>query len=182
MTAGASRTLTRDDLRSLFENATRSVFRLETLQGYDAPGEAERVQAFMSGQESWRRPADDESLRMIRETTAQGIVWSRVHVLEKPLTDYLRFELAAYHENETAGEAVWIADRGAHPDLAGLREDFVLIDDRAGVLFRYDQAGRRLAWERIADDHLDRYRRHRALALARAVRLAAYHAGAITQD
>lgn len=182
MTAGASRTLTRDDLRSLFEGATRSVFRLETLQVYDASGEAERVEAFAAGGEGWQRPADDESLRMVREMTAQGVVWSRAHVLEEPLTAYLRFELAAYHENEAAGEAVWIADRATHPDLAGLREDFVLIDDRVGVLFRYDHAGRRLAWECIADDHLDRYRRHRDLALAHAVRLTAYHDRATTQD
>jgi hypothetical protein len=175
MTAGASRTLSRNDLRSLFDGATRSVFRLETLQVYDAPGEAERVQTFAAGREGWQRPADDESLRMIREMTAQGVAWSRVHVLEAPLTAYLKFELAAYHENEAAGEAVWIADRATHPDLAGLNEDFILIDDRVGVLFRYDQAGRRLAWERIADGHLDRYRRHRDLALTCAVRLTDYH-------
>jgi hypothetical protein len=176
MTVGASHTLTRDDLRSLFEGATRSVFRLETLQVYHAPGEAERIQAFTAGREGWQRSADDESLRMIRETTAQGVAWSRVHVLEEPLTDYLRFELAAYHENEAAGEAVWVADRASHPDLADLHEDFALIDDHVGVLFRYDQAGRRLAWERIANDHLDHYHRHRDLALAHAVRLTDYHA------
>jgi hypothetical protein len=166
----------------LFEGATRSVFRLETLQVYDAPGETERLQAFAEGRDGWQRPAEDESLRMIRETTAQGVGWSRVHVLEEPLTDYLRFELAAYHENEAAGEAVWIANRATHPDLAVIDEDFVLIDDQAGVRFRYDHAGRRLAWERIADDHLDHYRRHRALALAHAVRLTDYHAHATTQD
>ncbi len=182
MTARASRTLTRDDLRSLFEGATRSVFRLETLQVYDAPGEAERRQAFAAGREGWQRPADDESLRMIRETTARGVAWSRVHILEASLTNYLKFELAAYHENEAAGEVVWIANRATHPDLADLNEDFVLIDDHVGVLFHYDHAGRRLGWERIADDHLDRYRRHRDLALAHALRLTDYHDHSTTQD
>jgi hypothetical protein len=174
MTVGVSRTLTRDELRALFESATRSVFRLEAQQVYDAPGEAERRQAFVAGREGWQRSPEDESLRMVRETTARGVAWSRVHVLEEPLTDYLRFELAAYHENEAAGEVVWIANRATHPDLAGLNEDFVLIDDRVGVLFRYDQGGRRTAWERIADDQLGRYRSHRDLALAHAVRLVDY--------
>jgi len=170
-----SRALTREELGALFEDATRSVVRLETLQAYDAPAEVERRRAFAAGREGWQRSAADESLRMIRETTARGVAWSRVHVLEEPLTDYLRFELAAYHENEAAGEAVWIADRATHPDLADLNEDFVLIDDRVGVLFRHDQAGRRLGWERIAEDQLGHYRRQRDLALAHAVRLVDYH-------
>jgi hypothetical protein len=176
MTVRVARRLTRAELGALFEEASRSVFRLETLPVYDAPGEADRLRAFLAGRDGWQRSPDDESLRMIRETTARGVAWSRVHVLEEPLTGYLRFELAAYHENEAAGEAVWIADRAAHPELADLTEDFVLIDDRVGVLFRYDQAGRRLGYERIADDHLDRYRHHRDLALARAIRLVDYHA------
>ncbi len=176
MTVGTSRALTRDELRALFEGATCSVFRLETLQVYDAPAEAARRQAFAAGREGWQRPDDDESLRMIRETTAQGIAWSRTHVVEEPLTDYLRFELAAYHENEAAGEAVWIADRATHPELTDLNEDFVVIDDRVGILFRYDQLGRRLGYERIADEDLDRYRQRRDLALAHAVRLVDYHA------
>jgi hypothetical protein len=176
VTVGGSRGLSRAQLRELFEGATSSVFRLETLQLYDAPSEAERRQAFAAGREGWRRPDDDESLRLIRAMTARGVAWSRAHVVEEPLSDYLRFELAAYHENEAAGEVVWITKRAAHPDHAGLTEDFVLIDDRAGVLFRYDAAGRRLGYERIADQDLDRYRRHRDLVLAHAVRLADYHA------
>jgi len=176
VTVGTSRVLTRDELRALFESAGHSVFRLETLRVYDASGEAERQEAFAAGREGWQRSGDDESLRMIRETTAQGVAWSRAHVLEEPLTDYLRFELAAYRENEAAGEAVWIADRTRHPELADLTEDFVLIDDHVGILFHYDQLGRRLGYERIADDQLDRYRQHRDLALAHAVRLVDYPA------
>jgi hypothetical protein len=181
MTVGGSRELSRAQLRELFEGTTSSVFRLETLQVYDAPSEAKRRQAFAAGREEWRRSDDDESLRLIRETTAQGVAWSRAHVVEEPLTDYLRFELATYHENEAAGEAVWIANRAAHPEPSSLTEDFVLIDDRVGILFRYDAAGRRLGYQRIPAEDLDRYRRHRDLALAHAVRLADYHAST-TQD
>jgi hypothetical protein len=176
VTVGGSRGVSRDELRELFEGATSSVFRLETLQVYDAPSEAERQAAFAGGREGWRRSDDDESLRLIRATTAQGVAWSRAHVVEEPLTDYLRFELAAYQENEAAGEAVWVTNRAAHPELASLTEDFVLIDDRAGIRFRYDAAGRRLGYERIADADLARYRRHRDLAVAHAAPLADYHA------
>jgi len=175
MTVGAGRVLTRDELRALFEGAIESVCRLEAQQIYDAPGETERIEVFLAGRDGWQRPPDDESLRMIHETTAQGVAWSRVHVIEEPLTDYLRFELAAYHENEAAGEAVWIASRATYPAFASLTEDFVIIDDRIGVLFRYDQHGWLLGYERIADEDLDHYRRCRDLAFAHAVRLVDYH-------
>jgi hypothetical protein len=65
-----------------------------------------------------------------RRRTAR-VAWSRAHVVDHPLTPYLRFELAAYAENEQGGEQVWIADRAAHPGLAGLVEDFVIVDDEA---------------------------------------------------
>ena len=69
----------------------------------------------------------------------------RVHVVDLPLTAYLRYEMAAYRENIDAGEEVGIAVRSWHPDLAALTEDFVLFDhggeDEAMVWMRYDHQG-----------------------------------------
>lgn len=42
--------------------------------------------------------------------TDKGKEVSRVHVLRSPLTDYLRYELAAYPGNITAGESIGIID------------------------------------------------------------------------
>ena len=43
---------------------------------------------------------------------------------DRPLSAYVRYELAVYAENVAAGEEVRIADRSAHPELGestGLR-------------------------------------------------------------
>ena len=51
---------------------------------------------------------------------------------------------------------MWIAERAAHPGLADLTGDFVLVDDEAGVWFRYDERGRLVGYERVAPEDLDR--------------------------
>jgi hypothetical protein len=68
-----------------------------------------------------------------------------VHVVDVPLTPYLRYEMAAYRENLAVGEEVFIAARPWHLDLAGVMVDFVLFDPGIGrqavVWMRYDAMG-----------------------------------------
>ena len=134
------------DLASCFDRFRFSAFRLETLSAYDAPAEAERIAAFREG-----RPMPERSvrtspwLRNVAETTAAGKRWSRIHVVDHPLSDYVRFELATYRESEAAGEVIRIAERRADPALASLRRDFWLFDaetDRPfAALMDYDDVG-----------------------------------------
>ncbi len=172
--ASASAAMALDDLRELFEGATHSVFRLETLPVYEVGEDIERQRAF-AAEGCLPPPSPDRMafIRRMRERT-ERVAWSRVHVVDQPLTAYLRYELAAYAENEQGGEQVWIAERAAHPGLADLTEDFVLVDDEAGVWFRYDELGRLLGYERVAPEDLGRCRQQRDLALAHAVRLGEY--------
>lgn len=71
-----------------------------------------------------------------------GVRWSRVHVLDHPLSDYCRYEIWGYAANQAAGEQIYLADRGAHRDLESLREDFWLADDAIAVRMVYDAQGR----------------------------------------
>lgn len=173
--AAAPAAMSISDLRDLFESARRSVFRLETRAAYDVGDDLERARAFA---EAGRLPAPTAERRAfihrMRERTAGGVAWSRAHVVDLPLSPYVRFELAAYAENEQGGERVWIAERRAHPGLAELVDDFVLVDDERGAWFRYDDAGRLLGYERLGPVEVERCRQHRALALAHAVRAHAY--------
>lgn len=78
---------------------------------------------------------------LVREAVASGARVHRVHVVDLPLSDYLRYELAVYPENIAAGEDVRIADRAAHPGLTELRTDFWLFDDSVVVWLRHGGDG-----------------------------------------
>lgn len=166
--------MTTADFSRVFREFRRSAFRLETLQRYTVPGEAERLRAFQQTGRVDRDPETDPWLRQVREDTAAGKRYYRVHIVAQPLSDYLRFELASYAHNVTAGEEINIADRVAHPDLEQLHEDFWLFDDSTVVAMAYDVEGCWLDAYYAPAAALDDYRRRRDLALAHAVPLAEY--------
>src|SRR5215218_4342598 len=101
--ASASVAMALDDLRQLFEGAKRSVFRLETLPVYEVGEDIERQRAFAA--EGRLPPPSPDRVAFIRrmQERTRRVAWSRVHVVDQPLTPYLRNELAAYAENERAG-------------------------------------------------------------------------------
>ena len=89
-----------------FENATRSIFRLETLQHYAGDPNFDRFLA----RKTWR---DTESKRhwvnLVRRRVGQGVCMQRVHVVTEPWSDYIRFELTwSYPPNVAAGEDIRI--------------------------------------------------------------------------
>jgi hypothetical protein len=87
--------------------------------------------------------------------------------LDRPLTEYLRFELLAYQENAAAGEEIRLAERDVHPALAALRSDFWLFDDTIAVPMQYDEEGHFVDFHvTTAPDVVERCRRERDLALA----------------
>jgi hypothetical protein len=144
------------DLRALYQSFTSSALRLETRQHYDVPGDEGRQRAFREGRPLPVRPGKQATLQLIAEAVAAGEQIGRVYVVDRPLTEYVTYELAgAYPENVAAGETVRITDRAAHPDLAGLTRDFVLFDadtDHAvAVFYDYDPDGRLLGYERSDD-------------------------------
>jgi hypothetical protein len=142
-----------DELQRMLRKVERSVFRLETLSSYTAPGEADMLHAFNEGRPlPPRGPDTDPWLRMVADSVHAGRRWSRVHVLVRPLSDYLRFELLGYQGNVAAGEDVRIADRATVPEtLSVLTRDFWLLDDVLAVVIKYDGDGRRLAMEPTRD-------------------------------
>jgi len=169
-----------DAFYRLFEAFASSAFRLETLQAYAIPEEAGLVADFLAGKPlpDWT-PENNEFMAQLAADTAAGKRWQRVHVIDLPLTDYLRYELAAYRCGAAAGEDIRILDRAEHAAFADVREDFWAFDlddpTRAAVaVMRYDPDGRFLGVDRGED--LDRYRRLRDLAWAHAIPLGDYSA------
>ncbi len=122
---------------AVFDRFQATAFRLETLPRY-AGDEGEEFAIFLAGGLLPERSTRTVPwLRRGADTTAAGAQWRRVHVVSRPLTDYLRFEMVGYQANVGAGEDVRIADRDTHPELAALRRDFWLFDaDTLGTRHR----------------------------------------------
>lgn len=119
--------MTPAELGACFDNFTATAFRLETLQHY--AGEEDRLEAFSLG-----LPLPERSVRtspwlarIAVGTAAEGKRWQRVRVVEEPLTEYTRYELASYVESQAAGEEIRIARRPPIPPTS-LRGDFWLFD------------------------------------------------------
>ena len=66
--------------------------------------------------------------RIALTTLEDGRAWQRVRIVDEPLSDYTRYELAGYVESQAAGEEIRIAPRAAAAPLAVLERDFWLFD------------------------------------------------------
>jgi hypothetical protein len=160
------------DLGSAFQNLSASWFRLETLQAYDVDVEHESFAEFLrTGRLD--SPGDVEWRAMISGHVAAGRSLRRVHVVEEPLTDYVRYEIAEYVRNHDAGEDIRLlpVPVGEWPEGLPHATDFWLLDDgqptESAWAMEYDDAGRFLGVARVEDaDLIDTYRQWRDTALA----------------
>lgn len=129
--------------RTFFDSFKREAFRLETHPVYDMTSEREEYEQFLStGQ--LQIPGDDPWLKRVRHFRATGRWIGRVHVLTRPLTDYLRYEFAVYRHTVQAGEDIRILDlsNGSNPDLPSY--DFWLFDESFVVHMNYDDHGKQV--------------------------------------
>jgi hypothetical protein len=100
-------------------------------------------------------PGKRDDLELIAALKQASRAVQRVHVVSRPLSDYIRYELTAYAENAAAGEDIRIADRSAHRELGDLGEDFTIFDAGTSgasvILFRYDGGGRLHGYRHATD-------------------------------
>lgn len=167
-------------LADAFHDLTTSWFRLETLQAYDVEAEQDSFAEFLrTGRLD--SPGDEDWRAMIAGHVAAGRTLWRVHVVEEPLTDYVRYEIAEYVRNHAAGEDIRLlpVERGEWPQDLPRDTDFWLLDDEqpTGTAWSmsYDAAGGFLGAELVRDPELiATYRRWRDVALAQATPLQDY--------
>ena len=169
-----------EEFDSYFDRFATDVFRLENLQQYAVSEEDARLKAFRTGTGRPVRSVRTEPwLARIAVTTVAGKKWERVHVVDHPLSEYLRYELVGYVESQAAGEQIGIADRASDDSLSALGDDFWLFDgdspDAYAVLMSYDEAGHFVGFEHTADAAvLERCRKERELAVRHAIGLNEY--------
>jgi hypothetical protein len=145
--------VTEEEFAALFDTFQHTAFRLEALQTYDAPAEADAVRAFREGLPRPERSVRTSPwLRRVAVSTAQGKQWSRVRVVAYPLTEYTRYELVGYVESQAAGERIQLADVERVGDLG---PDFWLFDagtpHARAVLMRYTADGKIEGFDLVTD-------------------------------
>jgi hypothetical protein len=138
--------------RVFFDSFQREAFRLETHPVYDMTSEREEYEQFLATGEL-RIPNDDPWLVRVRQFRASGRWIGRVHVLRRPLSDYLRYEFAVYRHTVRAGEDIRILDLTTQPDPGLPGQDFWLFDEYSVVRMDYDGQGRQTGRELL--EHTD---------------------------
>jgi hypothetical protein len=130
----------------------RRVFRLETMDYYDAENEREPYRQFLAGKAvdpAWREPWK----RLVREVRASGRVMQRVKVISEPAGDYARFSLLhGAPASVEAGEDVRVLTRKRSFEEWVAFYDYWLFDDDLAAILVYDASGQVTRIELTRDD------------------------------
>lgn len=144
-----------------FDTFKRSAFRLEALEFYTIPEEAEFFARYMAGEKKSPVGFNGEWVDVLNHTRKRGAVVTRVRAIRAPFHDYLKFEVAwGYTINLLAGENIrsvpesFLLSTGR--EVQSLK-DFWLFDNSICYLLEYDVVGRFLGVTRVQDDDLQRY-------------------------
>ncbi|MEU9193882.1 DUF6879 family protein [Streptomyces hundungensis] len=140
-------TISTDEFGKLFQTFEREAFRLETLDDYSGSSNPEMLRAFLAGEP---QPAhyNQRWVEDVRASTQAGKRMYRVHVVTRPLTDYLQFELGwGYTKNQTAGEEFFILDVTNRENPVSGIPDFWMFDETRVVSMNYRKDGKFLGAE-----------------------------------
>ncbi|MFJ4941521.1 DUF6879 family protein [Streptomyces albidoflavus] len=159
-----------------FENFQREAWRLETLPEYRVPQEAEEIAAFLSGElidpHTYSNEYTDDLKRVRREGKTKG----RVHIVTRPLSDYLRYEFMYYQPHAWAGEDIRILDVTGRPNPLEGVQDFWMFDRTEVVLMNYESDGTQINRE-IYEGDVSRFIEYQRIALAESVPFEEYVKG-----
>ncbi len=155
-------------LGDLFDTFEHEAFRLETLDDYSKSGNVDAYRAFLAGEQQ----SVDYNARWVEELrshTSKGKRVYRVHILSRPLTDYLRFELGwGYRKNMSGGEEFFILDTTDRPSPLENVPDFWFFDSESVAVMSYDGTGKFLGSEILPPERVAEFTRYRDVALAHA--------------
>lgn len=147
----------------------RTAFRLETLDAYEVASDGSDFARWLAGEPVPTPERKQPWLARLRSERDRGLYRSRVHVVDSPLSDYLRYECEwSYLPNGEAGEDIRILDLSevhlqAHEhDLFVETGDFWLINGQT-VRMDYDNRGQFIG-ANVVHDSQDLY--HRAAEVA----------------
>lgn len=150
-----------DELFDLVTSGTE-VLRVETLDGYDAESDVDFVDRFLAGAPKPDPAAKATWLGLISAAAERGHPWRRLRVVNRPVTDYVRYACEwGYTDNVAAGEDVRVQDAADDPVAADLRRyvgDFYVVDGKV-VAMDYDRPSGRFREAHPVNDRIGRMRR-----------------------
>jgi len=131
-----------------WDEMSREWFKLEVRQDYSAEDNSPSLRAWLKGdqQRSIDLLTDDDDPEFTsdcRQKLSQGVKLLRIHVIERPLSAYMEWELEYYSRLSVPyrGENVFIVERDnvAHLDLPD--GDLIMFDGRRAILNTYGKNG-----------------------------------------
>lgn len=135
----------------------RTAFRLETLDAYEVASDGSDFARWLAGEPAPTPQRKEPWLARLRSERDRGLYRSRVHVVESPLSDYLRYECEwSYLPNGEAGEDIRILDLSEVPLPADEHAlfvqtgDFWLINGQT-VRMDYDNRGQFVSAQVVRD-------------------------------
>ncbi|MFD5751016.1 DUF6879 family protein [Streptomyces sp. NPDC127033] len=160
-----------------FEEFQREAWRLETLPQYLMPQEEEAFEEFRQGNRIDPVIVSNEYTDRLRRQVVQGRTQGRVHVLTRPLSDYLRFEFHHYYKaHSLAGEKIRILDvTNRDNPLEGV-QDFWIFDRSEVVLMNYRSDGRQISRE-VFDGDVALFLQYQRIAVNESVAFEEYVKG-----
>ena len=136
--------LEEDEFNRLFLDFRYTCYRLETLQRYDVSYEKEEYSRFLAGEaQGASRGITGWIEGTVSKAAAADKRMQRVHVVEEPLSDYLRYEFGwAYEHTVAAGEDVRLIPVSSGQWPEGLPHyDYWLFDSSLLVAMYYEDDG-----------------------------------------
>lgn len=159
-----------------FENFQSEAWRLETLPEYRVPQEEEEIRQFLAGERIDPHAYSNEYTDDLKRVRAEGKSKGRVHIVTRPLSDYLRYEFMYYQPHVWAGEDIRIMDvTDRENPLAGV-QDFWMFDKSEVVLMHYAADGTQTSRE-VHEGDASPFIEYQRIALAESVPFEEYVKG-----
>jgi hypothetical protein len=121
------------------------LLRVQTLDRYDVVSDGGDYRRYLAGEANPDPTRKGPWLDHLRAIVASGRTWRNVHVVQLPLSDYLRYACEwGYAYNVTAGQDVRIVELPADELLRAVAGvgDFWVIDCNLVVRMHYNASGR----------------------------------------
>ncbi|MFJ4904514.1 DUF6879 family protein [Streptomyces sp. NPDC093249] len=142
-----------EEWRAMLRGFQSEAWRLETLPQYLVPQESDELAAFRAGKLVNLGTYSSAYTEDLKRLQGEGRSKGRVHVLTRPLSEYLRFEFSRYYAPHVlAGEDIRILDVTERDNPLPDVEDFWMFDRSTVVLMKCENDGTQISRELYEGD------------------------------